>query len=255
MHLLVVKNLCKSFPNTGSSLTVLNKINLSVSKNEFVTLIGPSGSGKSTLLDCISGLTSVDSGEIRLNNKLINNEPGSAAYMMQDDVLLPWRTLFENVALPLELIGLEKNLIKSKIENLAHIFGLSEFLNFYPSSLSGGMKQRTSLMRAYIQEKQMILLDEPFAKLDALLKIKLEEWFLQIWQKKKLSVLMVTHDIDEAIFLSDRIYVLSADSGSITKEISIPFKRPRTNDLITSTSFLAIKKELFKFLKLWPKTL
>ena len=239
MAVLEVKNITKIYKNNrGDNLKVLDSLSLKVEKSEFVSLIGPSASGKSTLLDCISGLADYDSGQI--------SSP-QTAYMMQDDVLLPWRTLRQNVSLPLEIKGFKTPQINKKIKSLSEVFGLSRFLEYYPSGLSGGMKQRASLLRAYVQDKSLLLLDEPFGKLDALLKIKLIEWFLDIWQRQKQAVLMVTHDIDEAIFLSDVVYVMSRDKGNIVFKIKVPFARPRKNELLISAEFSQVRKRLFKY--------
>lgn len=251
MPVLEINKVSKAYnQDSGSKIQVLNNFSLTVSKNEFVSVIGPSGCGKSTLLDCIAGLTPVDSGEILLNGKVLNGKTGRIAYMMQDDVLLPWKTLSGNVSLPLELAGQNIIEIEKRIRDLSAVFGLSEYLKYNPNDLSGGMKQRASLMRAYVQNKDVILLDEPFGKLDALLKIKLGEWFLKIWQEKMLSVLMVTHDIDEAVFLSDTIYVMSPKSAGTDSIIKIPFKRPRKNDLLVSGEFTKLKKQLLKIFHL-----
>jgi len=249
MEVLKVKNIYKTyFQKNGQANNVLNNLSLYVSEKEFVSVIGVSGSGKSTLLDCISGLTEIDSGELLLKGDDIRKKKGKVAYMMQDDVLLPWLNLSQNVALPLHLAN-QTGFVR-KVIDLASFFELSGYLDYFPAQLSGGMKQRASLMRAYIQDKAVMLLDEPFGKLDALLKIKLEEWFLDIWQKKMLSVLMVTHDIDQALFLSDRIYVLSPKKAKMAEELSVPFDRPRSKRLLTSMEFLKLKRKLYKMLGL-----
>lgn len=250
MPYLELKNISKAF-NTGSiDLPVLNKISLMLYKKEFISIVGPSGCGKSTLLDIISGLTIPDSGEIYLSGKFQANRKSLCAYMMQDDILLPWKNVRQNITLPLEINRNNSQVSKSAFISLAKQFGLENFLNFFPDNLSGGMKQRVSLLRCFVQNKELVLLDEPFGKLDALSRIKMQMWFIRIWQKNRLSVLMVTHDIEEAIFLSDRIYVMSPLPGTIIKEIKIRFSRPRKYDLLVSKEFNKIKSRVMKVLLL-----
>ena len=234
MIVFQIDNLSRSFKTPqGATFKVLDDISLQVSKNEFVSLIGPSGCGKSTHLDYISMIT-----------------PLKSSYMMQNDVMLPWRNVLDNIILPLEIEGIKKDKAVSKINPLVNLFGLEKFVKFYPDQLSGGMKQRASLLRCYASERELVLLDEPFGKLDAINRIKMQEWFLNIWQKKKLTVLMVTHDIQEAIFLSDRIYILSKAPGRVVKKIVIPFKRPRSNKTLISPDFYALKSKIMQYLHL-----
>src|SRR3989338_9620547 len=225
---LEVTSVSKTYKNPDkSNLKVLDNISLSLKINEIVSVIGPSACGKSTLLDCIAGLTGIDSGEIKLNGKSILNTTGQVSYMMQDDVLLPWRNLRQNITLPYTVNDLP--VPAEKITALAKLFGLNKFMEYFPAEMSGVMRQRASLLRAYVSGKDVLLLDEPFGKLDAITRYEILHWFLDIWQKKKLSILLVTHDIDEALYLSDRIYVMSAGPGKIISEIKVSFKRPRTD--------------------------
>ena len=236
---LVIKNVSKTFKK--ANLEVLKNISLEVNNNELVGIVGPSGCGKSTLLDCIAGLVIADSGEILLENK--------ASYMMQDDNLFPWRNILDNVILPLEIEGIKKDAARKEAQKLLHLFGLEKFAAYYPFMLSGGMRQRVSLLRTYLCKKDVMLLDEPFARLDALTRRQMQEWFLTIWQKSKKSVLFVTHDVDEAILLSDRVYVMSKRPGRIVAEIGIDLERPRAVDVLSSKKFVDFKKRLLKVLK------
>lgn len=240
---LVLKNISKTY--LKGKLPVLNNISLSVDDGEFVSILGPSGCGKSTILDIISGLASADSGDVVLNGKLIKNTTGKVAYMMQDDVLFPWRTVLDNVIIPLEIAGIEKKIAREEAKKLLHIFGLDKFAASFPFMLSGGMRQRAALLRTYLTKKNVLLFDEPFAKLDALTRKNMQEWFLSIWEKDRRSVLFVTHDIDEAILLSDKIYVMSQRPGKIIKEILLANKRPRKS---TGKEFSEMKQHILSLL-------
>lgn len=222
---------------------------MTIKKGELVSVIGPSGCGKSTLLDCIAGLAVVDSGEIFLDNNAILKKRGEVAYMFQDDVMFPWLSVLDNVIIPLEINGIKKSMARKEALSHLKLFGLEKFASFYPFQLSGGMRERASLLRTYLCKKDVMLLDEPFSKLDALTRMKMQEWFLDILQKKQKTVLFVTHDVDEAIFLSDRIYILSKRPGKVLKEIAIPFKRPRSIDISTDKDFVSIKKQILKYLR------
>lgn len=243
---LRVQSLTKIFTNSNKlRLKVLDGVSLNLMRNEIVGVIGPSACGKSTLLDCIAGLTDIDQGLIKLEDDSITNVTGKVSYMMQDDVMLPWRNLRQNIILPYTVNDLP--VPAEKITALAKLFGLNKFMEYFPGEMSGGMRQRASLLRAYVAGKDVLLLDEPFGKLDAITRYEILHWFLDIWQKKKLSVLLVTHDIDEALFLSDRIYVMSGGPGKIISEIKVPFKRPRSDGSLSTQKFTSLK---FKLLKL-----
>jgi ABC-type nitrate/sulfonate/bicarbonate transport system ATPase subunit len=235
---LSVTNLSKSFKD--SHLKVLDTISLTVHKGELVSVIGPSGCGKSTLLDCIAGLTDPDEGEITSEER--------PAYMFQDDVMFPWRTVLDNVLLPLEVAGVDKKSARNEAGKFLKEFGLEKFASYYPFQLSGGMRERASLLRTYLCKKDVILLDEPFNKLDALTRQQMHQWFLEIIDKKRKSMLFVTHDVDEAIYLSDRIYILSSRPGKILAEVSVTLSKPRSQNIITSPEFTAYKKKIMDVL-------
>lgn len=246
---LIVKNLSKTYnhPN-AEKITALDSVSLSVANKEFVSVIGQSGCGKSTLLDCIAGLTNPNEGDILIDNNSILKKRGKVSFMMQDEVMFPWRSVLDNITVPLELSGMRKVKARKKAWDHLQTFGLSEFALLYPFSLSGGMRQRASLLRTYLFHKEVMLLDEPFGKLDALTRMKLHEWFLAVWQKNKTSVLFVTHDVDEAILLSDRIYVMSPRPGKILAELQIKLKRPRMLEVETTDKFLRIKRKILLLL-------
>jgi ABC-type nitrate/sulfonate/bicarbonate transport system ATPase subunit len=236
---LQIKNLSKSFKD--SHLKVLDGISLHVRKGELVSVIGPSGCGKSTLLDCIAGLMTPDSGHIQKED--------TPAYMFQDDVMFPWRNVLDNVALPLEIKGMKIEEAQKKAGELLKMFGLEKFVSYYPFQLSGGMRERASLLRTYLCQKEIMLLDEPFSKLDALTRIRTQQWFLEILHTKQKAVLFVTHDVDEAIFLADRIYVLSQRPSKVIKELVVPFRKRSAASISTSKEFVALKKQIIHVLQ------
>src|SRR3989338_2832413 len=246
---LIIRVLSKSFNTPDNNIQVLTNINLHVEKGELVALIGPSGCGKTVFLDCISGLLTHDTGEILVGDNAINKGKHFVSYLLQNDGLLPWRRIIDNVMLPLEIKGVDKKNAKKRAQKLLKQFGLSEFEKYYPSQLSGGMIQRAALARTYLVDNDIILMDEPFSRLDALTKLTTQQWFLYIWEKYKKTVLFVTHDIDEAIFLADRIYVMSVRPGRIIPEYTVTKPRPRKNDVSTTSQFISLKKKLLEALK------
>lgn len=238
---LVIKNLSKTFENhKQGKVSVLQNVSLDVDGGEIVSIVGPSGCGKSTLLDCIAGLEQPTNGTI---------QAAALSYMTQDTCMFPWRTILQNIALPLEIQGISPSSASKKAQSLLQTFHLEKWAQYYPGMLSGGMLQRASLMRAYISNKKLLLLDEPFGKLDALTKLQAQQWFLHTITKKKISVLFVTHDIDEAIFISDRIYVVSARPGKIKAEFHITLPRPRKTSVMTSVAFTNAKKQILHTLQ------
>ncbi|MDW7673523.1 MAG: ABC transporter ATP-binding protein [Bacillota bacterium] len=246
---LIVKNLSKTFPNNGQELSVLEDISLYVQEGEFVTLLGPSGSGKSTLFKVIAGLIKADQGSVIIDSKEVTGEVVKLGYMPQQDLLLPWRTLLENASLPLLVQGKPKQEAYQQVKELLPVFGLEGFEGYYPEQLSGGMRQRAAMLRTILIDSQVMLLDEPFGALDALSRERLQEWLLEIWEKFKRSVLFITHSIDEAIYLSDRIYVISDRPSQIVIEQAIKIPRPRKREIVTTPQFVKYKQILMEALK------
>ncbi len=246
MTKLEVKNLTHAFVQNNTRLPVLNKLNFSVDAGQFVALLGPSGCGKSTLLNIISGLFRPQVGEIYLNGKHVHDSPGAFGYMQQKDLLLQWRTVLKNV-----LIGPEiqkEPLAEAKTEALKLLaqLGLQGFANSYPMQLSGGMRQRVALARTLLLRKEILLLDEPFGALDAMTRSVMQSILLDIWGKGGQTVLLITHDIEEALLLADRIYVLTARPGAIKAEIEVSLPRPRS---ITDRDLINLKSELFEMMQ------
>ena len=244
MEKLEIKNVSKAFEGRA----VLEDVSISLKQGELVSLLGVSGGGKTTLFNIIAGLLTPDEGQVFLDGREITGKPGSVSYMLQKDLLLPYRTILDNVALPLIIRGLKKKESREKASAYFKEFGLDGSENKYPSQLSGGMKQRAALLRTYMFSEKVALLDEPFSALDMFTKGTVHEWYLEVMEKIKLSTLFVTHDIDEAILLSDRIYLLTGKPGTITKEIVIKEPKPRKKDFHLTEEFLMYKKEIIAHL-------
>ncbi len=240
-----IKNLNKSF----NEMQILRDIDIELGCGEFVSIIGPSGCGKSTLFKLLTSMEREFSGEIRIENTDIKEYNKCIAYMPQKDLLFPWRTLLENLMIPLELNKSSKREFKSRVMTLIEEFGLRGFENSYPAELSGGMRQRAALIRTALVDSNILLLDEPFGALDAITRVKMQKWLLKLLQKLKHSVLFITHDIDEALFLSDRIYVLSDRPAKVLKEIRIKADKPREREFLLSQDALNYKKEILKYLE------
>lgn len=245
MSVLKVNEVSKAFENEE----IIENISLELHEGEIVSLLGVSGGGKTTLFNIIAGLSMPDKGEVYLDGENITGKPGYISYMLQKDLLLPYRTILDNVALPLIIRGEKKQVAREKASAHFAEFGLEGTQKKYPAQLSGGMKQRAALLRTYMFSEKVALLDEPFSALDMLTKGTVHEWYLDVMEKIKLSTLFVTHDIDEAILLSDRIYLLTGKPGTITKEIVIKEPKPRGKDFNLTEEFLAYKKEIISYLE------
>jgi putative hydroxymethylpyrimidine transport system ATP-binding protein len=239
--MLSIKNLSYSFQSEGNSNPIFNQISLDVKPGEFVSVIGASGSGKSTLFKLISGLLEPDQGDIMVNDQKTGKRLGSIGYMPQKDLLLPWRTVLENVLLPLEVTKEPKQARIPEIREWLSRFGLAEYEKAYPNELSGGMKQRVAFLRTLMTGKDLLLLDEPFGALDSLTKRNMHSWLLGLWGELQKTVLFITHDLEEAVLLSDRIYLLQ-DTG--IKEMKVNLARPRSSQLIYQSEFITMRKEL-----------
>jgi ABC-type nitrate/sulfonate/bicarbonate transport system ATPase subunit len=230
----------KTFEDTFA----VSDVSLVLRESEFVSIIGPSGCGKSTLFNMISGLIVEDEGEIRIDGAPVKARKGLVSYMYQKDLLLSWLKIIDNVALPLRVKGVSKKEARSEVADLFKTFGLEGFEHKYPHQLSGGMRQRAALMRTYVYSRDIMLLDEPFGGLDALTKAKMQDWLLGVNDELKASILFITHDIEEAIYLSDRIYLMSDRPSTIKEEICVDLPRPRNRDMMVSETFTLLKKKL-----------
>jgi ABC-type nitrate/sulfonate/bicarbonate transport system, ATPase component len=224
---LVIKNLSKKFQNGDSEFKALENINLTVKDGEFVTILGPSGCGKTTLLRIIAGLETYSDGMATLNGEMISGPGPKRGMVFQEYSLFPWKTVIGNVMFGLLMQKIPKEEAEKKALAYLELVGLSEFKNSYPYELSGGMKQRVAIARALANEPEVILMDEPFGALDAQTRNNLQKELLRIWEDEKRTIIFVTHSVDEAVFLSDRIVILSKRPGAVKKEIEINIPRPR----------------------------
>lgn len=227
---------------------VLRDVSLTLEPGELVCILGTSGVGKSTLFNIISGLLAPDSGRVLLDGEDITCRPGQVSYMLQKDLLLPYRTVLDNVILPLLLRGEGKSAARSKAATLFDQFGLEGTQDLYPAQLSGGMRQRAALLRTYLFSRQVALLDEPFSALDALTKSAMHRWYQQVMQSLQVSTLFITHDVDEALLLSDRICLLTGNPGTITHQITVPHPRPRPADFVLTPEFAQCKGHILSLL-------
>jgi NitT/TauT family transport system ATP-binding protein len=239
-----IEQICFSYPDAKRDNEVLDDFNLEINNKEFVTIVGPSGCGKTTLLNIIAGLFSPTRGRVLLDDKHIT-EPGADRTMVfQDDAVFPWYTVRQNVEYGLKIMNIRGDELKEIVRKNLEIVGLLECKDMYPRQLSGGMRKRVDVARALSTEPEVLLMDEPFAALDVMTKEKLQADFLNIWSKVHMTVLFVTHDLEEALYLSDRVVVMSRSPGRIIKTVKVPFGRPRDLDIKTISEFQKLRREL-----------
>ncbi len=224
-------------------LTVLDSVDLSVAEKGFLSIVGPSGSGKSTLLFMIAGLEAPTSGEVLVDGQPIKGPSADRGVVFQEDAIFPWRTVRRNVEYGLALRGVPKQERRERVDRYLELVKLTGFEDLYPRQLSGGMKKRVAIAEVLVNEPQMLLLDEPFGALDYVTKISLQEELGRIWQRARLTTVMVTHDIEEALFLSDRVVVLR--DGGLQYDVTVPFERPRPHELRNEPRFTELKERLW----------
>ena len=237
---LQTKDLSKSYDGR----LIIDNINIQLHKNEIVSIIGLSGSGKTTLFNLLSGLEKPDKGCVLLDDEDITGKPGKVSYMLQEDLLLPHKKIIDNVVLGLIVKGMSKKDAYKKCEGLFETFGIEETKDLYPSQLSGGMRQRAAFLRTYLSAEGVALLDEPFSALDTITKGNMHKWYIDMMKKIEMSTIFITHDIEEALYLSDRIYVLGGNPGKIIEEIVIDKCREKREEFMMTTEFLSYKKIL-----------
>ncbi len=236
---LEIEGLSKYFyGRDGEVRKVLDAITVSIKEGEFVCIVGASGCGKTTLIRCIAGLLSPEEGSIRIDGKAVTRPGADRGFVFQSDALMPWRTVIQNVMFGLEVRGQRAAETKDFGEALLKLVGLAGFGNHYPNELSGGMRQRVNLARALAIDPEVLLMDEPFAALDAQTREIMQRELLKIWTQRKKTVLFITHQIDEAVYLADRVLVFSYRPGRLAADIPIPFSRPRALDTKRTPQFL-----------------
>ncbi len=233
----------------GADNKIIDGLSFNARPGEFISVVGVSGSGKSTIFRLITGLDQPSSGTISLTGHDAAERLGKVGYMPQQDLLLPWRTILENARLPLEIAGVDKKRATDQVMPLLQEFGLTGTEDQYPSQLSGGMKQRVAFLRALLSGSPLLLLDEPFSALDAITRLSMQEWLIQQWRKRQSTILFITHDVEEALFLSDRIFLLTNKPITECQEIVVPLTRPRTRKDLHKPELLALKEQMLQKLQ------
>lgn len=222
-------------------MEILKDITFNVREGELISIVGPSGSGKSTIFNIITKIIKADHGEILVN--------GDVSYMYQKDMMVPWKRVIDNIAIPLVFRGESKKEARDEVSKYIETFGLEGFEYKYPSQLSGGMKQRANFLKTFLTSKDIMLLDEPFAALDSITRRKMQKWLLDLTREMKTTILFITHDIEEAIFLSHRIYVISEKPAIINGEIQVNLDSNREEDIVTDDEFIRIKKQVLNLMR------
>ncbi|HKW20492.1 MAG TPA: ABC transporter ATP-binding protein [Ktedonobacterales bacterium] len=242
--LLEARGITMRYRVGGADVLALQRVSLHVDEGEFVALVGPSGSGKTTLLSIFAGLETPTAGTVALRGDPHARLLGRAGYMPQRDLLLPWRTALGNAIAGLQVQGVSRTEATGRARVIFSEFGLAGFERAWPATLSGGMRQRVAFARTVLAAHDLLLLDEPFGALDALTRTGLQRWLANLWERLGATCLLVTHDLDEALLLADRIYVLSPRPGTVRLERAVPLERPRRLDMLTRPEVVAIKAEL-----------
>src|SRR6266699_5420416 len=247
---LLIDDVSMKFATPAGVFQALDHVNLSVPQGWFVSLIGPSGCGKSTIFNIVAGLQEPSEGRVLIDGVDSTGTICRVGYMLQKDLLLPWRTLTDNIILGMEIQGVKLAEARARALPLLRRYGLAGFENAYPKALSGGMRQRAALARTLLFDTDVMLLDEPFGALDAQTKLQMQEWLLQLWSDFGKTVVFVTHDIEEAIYLSDEVHVMATRPGRIIANIPVELPRPRLRASVLTANFIAIKERCMEHLKL-----
>ncbi|CAO4175779.1 ABC transporter ATP-binding protein [Methylorubrum populi] len=247
--LIEVQDFCLRYETMEGAVEAVSDTSLTVRPGEFVSIVGPSGCGKSTLLNALAGFLTPSGGSVTVDGEPISGPSADRGMIFQQYSLFPWKTVRQNVEFGLKMSGVSRGERERRARTLLGLAGLTPFENHYPDRLSGGMKQRVGIVRALATGPRILLLDEPFGALDAQTRLIMQQILTNMWQQLKISVLFVTHDIDEAIFLSDRIYVMTARPGSIKAEIVVPLPRPREPAMTFSSEFLGLRRGLMSLIR------
>lgn len=238
-----------NFKYDNNQELLIKDLNFNVNKGEFVSIVGPSGCGKSTIFRLILGLEQASKGEIHINGNRIEKQNNCIGYMPQRDLLIPWRTILSNASLPLEIKGMKPKEASKKAEDYLNLFGLGMYKDKYPKDLSGGMRQRVSFIRTLLTGAEVLLLDEPFSALDAITKINMQEWLISQWSKLNKTILFITHDVEEALFLSNKIFIITEKPITKLNGIEVPVSYPRDRHMLSLPEILSIKEDLVNQLK------
>ncbi len=244
MTLLELRDVAKTFGDT----IALSPTSLAIEEGSFVAIVGPSGCGKSTMFNVIAGLLTPDGGDVLVKGERVNGTTGHVGYMLQKDLLVPWRTVEDNITMAKRLTGRVSAADREEARAVARQYGLGDFLRHYPTALSGGMRQRVAFMRTLVTHQTLLLLDEPFGALDAQTRLEMQQWLLQVWRDTGRTVLFITHDVDESIFLSDRVIVMSPRPGRVVADFANPLPRPRTVDTLIEPAFIDLKTKVMRLL-------
>ena len=235
---------CKEFPASDGSRTVLKDVSFRLRHREFLSIIGPSGCGKSTLIRILAGLETATSGEILLDGKAVTKPGAERGMVFQKYTLFPWLTVCRNVMFGLETAGYSRDGAENMALQWLDIIGLEKYADYYPGQLSGGMQQRVAIARALAPQPRVLLMDEPFGALDAQTRAQMQNYLLEVWHNIDITVIFVTHDLDEAVYLSDRILALKANPGEVNEVIEVPVPRPRAPDMLLSPEFQATRRHI-----------
>jgi NitT/TauT family transport system ATP-binding protein len=247
--LIEVRDFCLDYEDAHGVTRAVSDVSLTVRPGEFVSIIGPSGCGKSTFLNAVAGFLKPSSGKVLVDGETVEGPAADRGMVFQQYSLFPWKTVRANVEFGLKMKGVPSAQRQASARTLLGLAGLLQFENHLPDRLSGGMKQRVGIVRALATSPRVLLLDEPFGALDAQTRLIMQQILTNMWQRLDISVLFVTHDIDEAIFLSDRIYVMTARPGAIKAEITVPLARPRSGEMIMTPDTLALRAELMALIR------
>jgi ABC-type nitrate/sulfonate/bicarbonate transport system ATPase subunit len=246
---LELADVSMAFGSKGATVAALEDVTLTVRDGELVTLLGPSGCGKSTIFNIVAGLVRPTQGRVLVRGKDVTGETGHVGYMFQRDVLLPWRTVMKNLLVGPQVLKQPAREAREEALAILERLGLAKFADRYPAQLSGGMRQRAAFGRTLLFHKDLLLLDEPLGALDSLTREQMQEWLLEVWQEFKKTVVLVSHDIAEAVFLSDRIYVMSPSPGRIQAEVKVDLPRPRDRNTRLSAEFGRLEKDVYKLVR------
>jgi NitT/TauT family transport system ATP-binding protein len=252
MGKIVVRDVCKSFgvgTRHGSEVQALDHVSLDIADQEIVCLVGPSGCGKSTLLNMLAGFDAPTRGEVRVGDVEVRDTGPDRIVVFQTPALFPWMTVRDNIAFGPRKRGVPARQCLEDAARYMHAMGLDDFGGHYPYQLSGGMRQRVQIASALVNRPDVLLMDEPFVALDFQTRLSMQELLLQIWDEFHPTIFFITHDVEEAVFLADRLYVMSRRPGRVKEEIAIPFPKPRTFDIVTTPVFVSIKERVLHLIR------